>query len=290
MDFRIATRKSLLAQVQTDIVIKLLNERFHTVCSKVLIETLGDRILDVKLDKIGGKGLFVKDIEKAMLEGEADAAVHSMKDVPFELPEGFVLAAVPEREDSRDAFISADGTTLKGLPKGAKVGTSSNRRAAQLLVMRPDIEIVPIRGNVQTRIDKIKKENLHGVILAAAGLKRLGMEDLITEYIDIESMVPAIGQGALGIETAEASEAKELISELNSLNEWMCTGAERSFMKRLNGDCHSTIGAYAELSAGYMHILGIFQYGSRLIKKDIEGKAEEYISLGEKLGDKIINF
>lgn len=286
---KIATRKSKLAQVQTDYVMELIEKTHNVHCEKVLTDTLGDKRLDVTLDKIGGKGLFIKELEVLMIEKKADAAVHSMKDVPYELPEGFIIGAVPCREDVRDAFVSMNGVKFKDLKKGARIGTSSNRRASQLKLLRPDIEIVPIRGNVQTRLDKIEKENLDGIILAAAGLKRLGMESIITDYFDPRDMVPAIAQGALGIEIHEDLKDKEIITSLDNKDVRICVEAERSFMTALKGDCHSTIGAYAEIKGTEMCIIGIYEVDGILIKKEVTGKIEDNVKLGEKLASLILN-
>jgi hydroxymethylbilane synthase len=196
---------------------------------------------------------------------------------------------MPVREDVRDAFVSMNGISFSDLPKGARIGTSSVRRDAQLKAMRPDIEIVPIRGNVQTRIDKIEKENLDGIILAAAGLKRLDMECIITNYFDPYEFLPAVGQGALGIEIVRDGDHGDIFRGLNSKDVKICVDAERSFMRRLNGGCHVSIGAYAILEGNIMHIAGMFQVGDRLIKKDIEGNPEDYIKLGEALAEKIIS-
>ncbi|ENK1243976.1 hydroxymethylbilane synthase [Clostridium botulinum] len=288
MNFIIATRRSKLAQVQTEIVIDLLNKKHDIKCEKLLIETVGDKILEVSLDKIGGKGLFVKDIEIAMLEQRADAAVHSMKDVPYEMPKGFEIIAIPKREDVRDAFISLDNIEFKDLKKGARVGTSSRRRAAQLKLLRPDLNIVPIRGNVQTRIEKIKKENLDGIILAVAGLKRVNLDHLITDYFDTKEMVPAIGQGALGIEIMEEHPKKDLFKDLDHYNSKVCVLAERAFMRRLDGDCHSTIGAYASMKDNIMHIIGIFESKNKIIKKEIQGPKDQYEKLGVELAEHIL--
>lgn len=288
MTLKIATRRSKLAQVQADTVIGMLKEQHNAEAEKLLIETTGDLRLDVTLDKIGGKGLFVKEIEMALFEEEADAAVHSMKDVPFEIPEVFEMIAIPQREDVRDAFVSISGVHFQELKKGARIGTSSNRRADQLKLLRPDLEIVPIRGNVQTRIDKIERENLDGIILAAAGLKRLGMENIITDYFAVEDMIPAVGQGALGIEVKKNSLNGELFKILDCPEARICVEAERSFMRELKGDCHSTIGAYAELEGNTINIVGIFQIGTKLIKKDISGRKEDYLELGKNLAKKIL--
>lgn len=288
MTLKIATRRSKLAQVQADTIIGILQEEHGVKGEKLLIETTGDLRLDVTLDKIGGKGLFVKEIEMALYEGHADAAVHSMKDVPFDIPEMFEMIAIPKREDVRDAFVAMNGVHFTELRKGAKIGTSSNRRADQLRILRPDLEIVPIRGNVQTRIDKIERENLDGIILAAAGLKRLGMESIITDYFSVEGIIPAVGQGALGIEVKKNSLNGDLFKKLECQEARICVEAERSFMRTLNGDCHSTIGAYAELEGNMMNIIGIFQVGDRLVKKDISGRIEDYLELGKNLAKKIL--
>ncbi|WP_315116163.1 hydroxymethylbilane synthase [uncultured Clostridium sp.] len=287
MKLILATRKSILAQTQTDLIIDMIKEKNNVECEKLLIETLGDKILDKTLDKIGGKGLFIKEIEMALLEDKAHIAVHSMKDMPYEILEEFQIAAIPKREDVRDVFISADGTPFMDLPEGAKVGTSSRRRASQLKLLRPDVEIVPIRGNVQTRIRKIKELNLHGTVLASAGLNRLGMEDVITNYFEVTEMVPAIGQGALGVETKVGSEAYEYVKHIDHEESRICVEAERSFMKELKGDCHSTIGANAIIKGDMLYMVGIFEVNGKIVKKDIEGKKEDFINLGKNLAKKI---
>lgn len=288
MELIIATRKSKLAQVQADKVIDLLKEKEGISSKKILVVTEGDKRLDVTLDKIGGKGLFVKEIELAMLRGEADAAVHSMKDVPYELPCEFELVAIPEREDIRDAFISLNGTKISDLRKGAKVGTSSIRRALQLKEIRPDLEILPIRGNVQTRLAKMESEKLDGIILAAAGLKRLGMDDIISDYFEPKIFLPAIGQGALGIECLKNSETSKYFKALDNMEVRRNVDAERSFMKALNGGCHTLIGAYSEIIGNDLYMIGTFMVNGKIIKKDIIGSKEENIELGIKLAEKIL--
>ncbi|WP_111921789.1 hydroxymethylbilane synthase [Clostridium cochlearium] len=288
MKLIVATRRSILAQTQTNLVIKEIEKNNEVKCEKLLIQTLGDKILDKTLDKIGGKGLFIKEIEKALLDGKAHMAVHSMKDVPYEVPSMFYIGAIPKREDVRDAFISRDGTKFMDLPSGAKIGTSSRRRASQLKLLRPDIEVVPIRGNVQTRLRKIEEMNLAGTILAVSGLKRLNMEDVITDYFSPEEMVPAIGQGALGIEIKKYDDVIDYIKDIDHEETRICVECERSFMEALNGDCHSTIGAHAIVENDLMHITGIFEVNGRIVKKDIEGKKEEYKQLGKTLAYKII--
>ncbi|WP_163193093.1 hydroxymethylbilane synthase [Clostridium thermarum] len=289
MSYKIATRKSNLALAQTDYVIGEIKKKFGIACEKLLIETTGDKRLDVTLDKIGGKGVFVKDIEIAMLRGEAQAAVHSMKDVPFELENSFEIGAMPIREDVRDALISADGRSFGELPYGAKLGTSSHRRIAQIKALRPDIQLVPIRGNVETRIEKMYKQNLDGIILAYAGLKRLGLECKASSCFSIEEMIPAVGQGALGVEIVKGNEIAPIVKGIDNHEVRVCVEAERSFMKALNGGCHTTIGAYAALEGDRIYMLGIFEVNGRLIKKDIEGSVLEHLDLGRRLAYKIIS-
>jgi hydroxymethylbilane synthase len=285
----VATRKSRLAQVQTEIIMKSLKEKFNIDSEKLLIVTEGDRKLDVSLAKVGGKGLFVKDIERALLEKRADGAVHSMKDVPYELSEKFEIAAITEREDIRDVLISKDNISFKELKKGAIVGTSSIRRACQLKLLRDDIEIVSIRGNVQTRLEKMKNQNLDGIILAAAGLKRLNEENLITEYFNPKEFLPAVAQGAIGIECLKTSKAKSYFEMLEDSNAKLTVEAERSFMRRLNGDCHSLIGAYSEVQGNDLYMIGIYDIGGKIVKKDILGNKDEHIILGRKLAEKIVS-
>ncbi|WP_442781209.1 hydroxymethylbilane synthase [Clostridium sp. ZS2-4] len=288
LNLKIATRKSNLAQGQTELVMNIIKEKFDIESEKLLIETEGDKKLDVTLDKIGGKGLFVKDIEIALAEGRADAAVHSMKDVPYEINDIFEIAAILSREDVRDTFVSSEGMSFFELPKGAKVGTSSNRRAAQIKLIRPDIETVPIRGNVETRIAKMKTERLDGIVLAAAGLKRLKLEHVITNYFDPAEFLPAVGQGALGIEIVSNSINGEIFRKLDDLDVRICVEAERSFMKKMNGGCHTAIGAYSFVEGETMYMIGTYQLGDRLVKKEVHGNKSDYIRLGEELGAKII--
>ena len=288
MKINIGTRRSQLAQVQANTVIDMIKKRLNFDGEKVLIETKGDKILDVTLDKIGGKGLFVKEIEIAMLEQRADIAVHSMKDVPYDIPEEFEIVAIPVREDVRDAFVAFNNISFYDMPKGARIGTSSIRRGAQLKMLRPDVEIVPIRGNVQTRIMKIEKENLDGIILAAAGLKRLDMENIITNYFEPMDMVPAVAQGALGIEMVKNHPQIDMIKKLDCYEARICVDAERSFMATLHGDCHSCIGAYAYLEGETMHMLGVYEVKGAIIKKQLSGEKDNYIQLGIALAKKVL--
>ena len=288
MELVLATRKSLLAQTQTETVMKLLKDKVNIDSKKLLVVTEGDKRLDVTLDKIGGKGLFTKDIEIALLDGRAHAAVHSMKDVPYEMGEEFELIAMPEREDVRDVLVCQNGETLSELRKEAIIGTSSIRRAAQLKALREDINIVPIRGNVGTRLEKMKNEGMDGIILAAAGLKRLGMEDIISDYLNPDIFVPAVSQGALGIECLKESEYNTYFKSLDNINVRIAVEAERSFMKELNGGCHSLIGAYARLQGSDIYIVGTYEVNGIIVKKDILGNKEEYVELGKKLAQKIL--
>lgn len=285
----IATRKSRLAQVQTEIVMDSLKTKLDMESEKLLIVTEGDRKLDVSLNKIGGKGLFVKDIENALLERRADAAVHSMKDVPYELSSEFEITAITEREDIRDVLISKDNVSFKELRHGAKIGTSSIRRAAQLKLLRDDLEIVPIRGNVQTRLAKMESENLDGIILAAAGLHRLNLDHIITEYFDPKEFIPAVSQGAIGIECVKESEHSKYFRKLDDSEARLTVEAERSFMRALNGDCHSLIGAYSKVNGDQLYMIGIYDLNGKIVRKDIIGKKSNHIEVGRELAQKILN-
>ena len=288
MKFVVATRKSMLAQVQADRFIDLL-KTVNVEGEKLLVITEGYSRLDITLSKIVGKGLFVKEIEQKMIEKEAHIAVHSMKDVPHELPEGFELICIPEREDIRDVFVSANGIHFNELKKGAVIGTSSLRREVMLKELRPDLNIVPIRGNVQTRLKKMKDENMDGIILAAAGLKRLNMEDIITDYFNPKEFLPAVGQGALGIECLESLENKEVLKKLDNKEVRLQVLAERSFMRALGGDCHSMIGVYSEIQDYNLYMIGTFLVNGKVVKKDILGHKNNGEELGKTLAKKILS-
>lgn len=288
MEIVIATRKSKLAQAQADYVGNLMKKNNNIDYKKLLVVTEGDKRLDVTLSKIGGKGLFTKEVEVALLEEKAQCAVHSMKDVPYMLQDDFEIIAMPEREDCRDVFVSNTGAHFQELKSGARVGTSSVRRATLLKQLRPDLEIVSIRGNIQTRFEKMKENNLDGMLLASAGLKRLNMEDKITDYFNPKEFLPAIGQGALGVEILKTNKNKELFKLLNHEATSICVKAERSFMKALNGDCHSLIGAYTELNGSTLYLLGTYEINGKIVKKDISGNKNNAIELGFKLGEKIL--
>ena len=242
----IATRESRLALWQAEHVRALLRERHAHPVELLGMTTRGDQILDRSLSKVGGKGLFVKELEVALEEGRAHLAVHSLKDVPMDLPSGFVLAAVLEREDPRDAFVSNQHASLAELPQGAKVGTSSLRRVVQLRALRPDLQIEPLRGNLDTRLRKLDEGHYDAIVLAAAGLKRLGLAPRIRALFDTHEMIPAAGQGALGIEIrAGQAELHEALAALSDAPTWLAAHAERAVSRALGGSCSMPLAAYA---------------------------------------------
>jgi hydroxymethylbilane synthase len=242
----IATRESRLALWQAEHVRDLLQARFGLKVELLGMTTRGDQILDRALSKVGGKGLFVKELETALEEGRAHLAVHSLKDVPMDLPPGFVLAAVLEREDPRDAFVSNDYADLAALPQGAVVGTSSLRRVVQLMAERPDLQIEPLRGNLDTRLRKLDEGGFHAIVLAAAGLKRLGLAHRIRATFEPERMIPAAGQGALGIEVREdATDLREIFAQMLHRPTWLAAHAERAVSRALGGSCSMPLAAHA---------------------------------------------
>lgn len=241
----IATRESRLAMWQAEHVKALLQERGHAV-SLLGMTTRGDQILDRSLSKVGGKGLFVKELELALEEGRADIAVHSLKDVPMDLPEGFALGCVLEREDPRDALVSARFDSLDALPQGAVVGTSSLRRVVLLRSLRPDLRIEPLRGNLDTRLRKLDEGQYDAIVLAAAGLKRLGLGNRIRQIFEPDAMLPAAGQGALGIEVrADRTDLLELLAPLTNRSDWLATAAERAVSRAMGGSCSMPLAAHA---------------------------------------------
>lgn len=288
-ELRIGTRGSQLALYQANWVKEKLVEA-HPDLNVMLIKikTTGDKIQDAPLGKIGGKGLFVKEIEEALIHRRIDLAVHSIKDVPTEFPGGLHLSAITKREDPRDVFISRDGKILRDLPQQAKIGTSSLRRQAQLLHFRNDLELLPLRGNLETRLKKLKTMNLDGIVLALAGMKRLGLEERITEIIPTEISLPAIGQGALGIETREDDQKTEgKIQFLNHKDSWIAVSAERAFLKKLEGGCQVPIAAYAQIFGTSIQVEGLVGTidGKRLIRHHIVGPIERAESLGIELAE-----
>ena len=293
LELRIGTRGSQLALFQANWVKdKLIQTHPHLNVTLIKIKTTGDKIQDVPLAKVGGKGLFVKEIEEALLERRIDLAVHSIKDVPTEFPEGLHLSVITKREDPRDVFISKNGKMLKELPQRAKIGTSSLRRQAQLLHFRGDLEIVPLRGNLDTRLTKLKTMNLDGIVLALAGVKRLGLEERITEIIPPEISLPAIGQGALGIETRlDAQEVEEQIRFLNDKDSSTAVSAERAFLKKLEGGCQVPIAAFARKVGATLRIDGLVGRvnGKIIIKDHVDGPAEEAEGLGTNLAEILLS-
>lgn len=290
---RIGTRASQLALWQANWIKECLIRRHPELDVHIeKIKTTGDKILDVSLAKIGGKGLFVKEIENALLENSVDIAVHSMKDVPTELPDGLGIVAVSEREDPRDALLSGTGKGMADLPDSAAIGTSSLRRQAQLLHLNPAFNIQPLRGNINTRLRKLNEGQYDAIILAYAGVKRLGWEKEVTQIIGPDVMLPAIGQGALGIE-ARLDDAQTLdrISFLNHPRTSVCVAAERAFLHRLEGGCQVPIAAYATIEGEELTITGLVAAvdGSRFIRKERTGLSSDARSMGTELADEVLD-
>ena len=280
----IATRRSRLALWQAEHV-KARLEALHRGLSVALLalSTRGDELLDVRLDQAGGKGLFVKELEQAMADGRADLAVHSMKDVPAALPAGFVLAAILEREDARDALVSSAGAELAALPRGARVGTSSLRRAAQLAARHPHLQLLTLRGNVETRLAKLDRGEYEAILLAAAGLKRLGLEARIRRCLSVEESLPAPGQAALGIECLAArADVAALLAPLAHAASSACVRAERAVSLALGGSCTIPLGAYAELSGARLRLRALVAApdGTRMARADCSGAADDPEALG----------
>ncbi len=289
---RIATRQSLLALWQAEYV-KARLESLHADLSVELVTmvTKGDKILDTPLAKIGGKGLFVKELESAMLEGRADIAVHSMKDVPMEFPEGLSLAVICERENPTDAFVSNTYAHLENLPAGAVVGTSSLRREVQLRERRPDLVIKSLRGNVQTRLGKLDAGEYDAIILASAGLIRLNLDERIRYRIPAEESLPAGGQGAVGIECRmDDSETLALLAPLNHEPTATRVLAERALNRRLEGGCQVPIGCYAELQGDQVWLRGLVGRpdGTKVLRDEITGPASDAEALGIQLADRLL--
>lgn len=285
----IGSRRSKLALTQTNWVINQLKSfglPFEFEIKEIV--TKGDRILDVTLSKVGGKGLFVKEIEQAMIDGDIDMAVHSMKDMPGILPDGLTIGCIPKREDHRDVLISKDHKKLSELPAGAVIGTSSLRRSAQLLIERPDIEIKWIRGNIDTRLDKLKTEDYDAIILAAAGLSRMGWsKDVVTEFLEPESCLPAVGQGALAIECRENDkELLNLLEKLTDKSTKLAVTAERTFLTKMEGGCQVPIAGFATVNEhDEVSFTGLIASpdGKELYKQHVTGKNPE--ELGKQVAE-----
>lgn len=288
----VGTRGSQLALWQAEWVqrqIRAISPQISVVLKR--IQTSGDKIQDVPLAKIGGKGLFVKEIEEALLRREIDLAVHSMKDVPSVLPEGLEILCVPEREDPRDALISREGHSLDKLPRGGRVGTSSLRRQAQLLHVRPDLEIAILRGNVDTRLRKVRENHFDAIILAASGLKRLGWEQEVTEYLSVDVSLPAIGQGSLGLEgRSDDVFVRDLVSQFEHQPTRIAVTAERALLTRLEGGCQVPIAGYATFQGGTLTLDGLVASidGKRYIRRALSGPPEEAVSIGTRLAEQLL--
>lgn len=290
---RIATRESALALWQANYV----KDRLEAAHKELMVElvpmtTKGDQILDTPLAKVGGKGLFVKELEVAMLEGRADIAVHSMKDVPVEFPDGLMLHTICEREDPRDAFVSNTYQDFESLPAGAIVGTSSLRRQCQIKALRPDLEIRDLRGNVNTRLRKLDEGQYDAIILAAAGLIRLEMPERIKQYMPTEVLLPANGQGAVGIECrSDDEQVKQYLSVLEHAETRARVLTERAMNRKLEGGCQVPIGAYAEVDGETIYLRGLVGAvdGSQIIRGTIEGNIEQGEELGQQLAQQLLD-
>ena len=288
---RLGTRGSSLALAQsTWVKEQILRHQPALEIELVVIKTSGDRFTDTAIAALGGKGVFTKEIEDALLHQEIDLAVHSMKDLPPDLPAGLIIAATPKREDPRDVLVSKQGRGLDSLPAGTQVGTGSLRRQAQLLNYRPDLSLVPIRGNVDTRLRKLDQGEIDALIMAAAGLKRIGREDRITAYLPDEVCTSAVAQGALGIESRDDSSVLELLAPLHDIVAATEVAAERSFLKRLGGGCHVPIGARAKMDGEQLKLIGIVASpeGSKLCRGEITGHVTDAADLGHRLAEQLL--
>jgi hydroxymethylbilane synthase len=290
---KIGTRGSKLALWQANWVKSSLEDKHPSLSIElVAIKTKGDKILDVPLAKVGGKGLFVKEIEEALLDGRIDLAVHSMKDMPGEIPKGLCIGAIPQREIPQDVLISRNKKRLSKLGPGAKIGTSSLRRKAQLLHARPDLIVLPLRGNLDTRLKKLETENLDAIVLAAAGVKRLGLENRITETLDENIMLPAVGQGALCIEVRQNDPLVEpIVVTLEHPQTRVVILGERAFLNRLEGSCQVPIAAYGEIDKNTFTLAGLVATvdGRTLIKETLSGSEDSSEIIGSKLADRLID-
>ncbi|MFZ1081324.1 MAG: hydroxymethylbilane synthase [Candidatus Kryptoniota bacterium] len=288
---RIGTRGSRLALYQTNLVAEFLQKNHSKIEVEVLtIKTTGDKILDSPLSKIGDKGLFTKEIEKAIFENEIDCAVHSLKDLPTELPAGLKIIAFGAREDVRDVLIAQDGLKLLELPKGATVATGSLRRRSQLLHLRSDLNLVDIRGNLNTRLRKLEEEGYAGILLAFAGVKRLGMADKITEILEPETMLPAVGQGIIAVEAREDDkEMNQLLEGFNNSDSETAALAERTFLWRLEGGCQVPIGVYTSIKEKKLTGMVASLDGENLIKDSVQFDKNEPVKCGTTLAEKLLS-
>ncbi|MHB9073992.1 MAG: hydroxymethylbilane synthase [Desulfobaccales bacterium] len=291
-DIRIGTRGSALALAQSNWVAAQISGRYPGCrVELVIIKTTGDKITNVPLAQIGGKGLFIKEIEEALLSGQVDLAVHSLKDMPAEVPGGLMLGAVPPREDCRDAFISSRYKNLAEIPSGGRIGTGSLRRRVQLLNRRPDLEVVPIRGNVDTRLKKMETLGLDALILAAAGLNRLGLGHLYQCCVPEAEMLPAVSQGALGLEIrTNDPDLKELVSFLDDTPTRLAVTAERAFLARLEGGCVVPVAALGRVEGDFLHLEALISdlEGRRLLRDSVRGPVSETARLGTSLAESLL--
>ncbi len=290
---RIGSRGSPLALWQANWIKDQLESRNPDIPVEiVIIKTSGDKIQDVPLAKIGGKGLFVKELEEALLRKDVDFAVHSMKDMPIKFPFALCIASVTKRENPFDALISRNNIKLNDLPKGAKIGTGSLRRASQLLHYRPDLNLIPLRGNVETRIKKLETEGLDAIILATAGLIRLGWGDKISEIISPEILLPAMGQGAVGIEARKHDVDNQiLLADMDDENTHLALDAERAVVTQLEGGCNVPIGAFATIEGNEMTLRGLVASldGKTLYKKELKGDKVNAVALGNEMGNALLD-
>jgi hydroxymethylbilane synthase len=283
---RVGTRRSALAKAQTQAVInQLLQLQPQLQIQIIEIVTTGDKVLDTALSRMSGKGVFVKEIEDNLLENEIDIAVHSMKDLPTAFPAGLKIGAITERVDPRDVFVTRFKRNLEEMPAGARIGTSSLRRKAQLLALRPDFQVIDIRGNIDTRLRKAETSEYDGIVLAAAGLTRMGWQDRIQQYLNYDVMIPAVGQGAVGVEIRDDDHATaSLLKPLNHKFTETAVNAERKFLAAMGGGCQTPMGAFCEIDGGQMifHAFVAKEDGSHFRKGKVAGKIEEAAAIAEK--------
>jgi hydroxymethylbilane synthase len=286
---KIGSRGSALALAQADWVKRKLEQTGLKV-EITVIKTSGDRFVDRTIQSLGGKGIFTKEIEDALLSGKIDLAVHSMKDLPTELPKGLAIAAVPQREDARDVLVSRKNIPLRNLPKGAQLATGSLRRKSQILNYRSDLTMIPIRGNVDTRLQKLFEQGLDAIVLAAAGLKRLGREDRITEYLTPDICLSAVAQGALAIETRDDKPSRQSVAFLHHDPSFVEVTAERAFLRKLGGGCHVPVAARALIDGELLNLTGMVAEpdGNRLCRGQIAGSAGQAAALGTELAERLI--
>lgn len=287
---RVGSRESKLAMVQTNIVVSGIKKKYPNLEFEIVgINTKGDVLLDSSLDKIGGKGLFIKELENALIQGSIDMAVHSMKDMPAVIPEELTIAAVSKREDPRDVLITDDGKTLEQLEAGKVIGTSSLRREVQLLQKRPDLQLKNLRGNVITRLNKLMMGEFDAIILAVAGLKRLKMESRCVQIFPVDELIPAVGQGALAVETRKGEDMDFLLESIHDEEAALAVNTERAFMIRLNGNCSTPIAAHAVVQESRIKLYGLLAKDdlSKVYRDTIEGSKDEAELLAVKLADLI---